>query len=257
LAGIGIDGVFGFAGFYSKDLILESAIGAHTQVGELVYWLGIAAAFMTAFYSWRLIIMTFHGAPRADHHTMDHAHESPLVMLLPLVPLALGAIFAGWYAYDWFAGEGREHFWAGVLAVTPGHDSIEAAHHVDEAYKLLPLVVAFSGIFFAYIFYSLKPTLPAAFARALGGIYRAVYRKYYFDELYDFVFVRGARALGGFLWKKGDEGTIDRFGPDGVAGLAVRIAQRVATCETGYLYHYAFAMVIGVAGFISWFWLKG
>jgi len=103
LAGIGIDGIFGMAGFYSKDLILESAIASNTWYGPVAYILGLVAAFMTAFYSWRLILMTFHGASKADHHVQDHVHESPFIMLLPLVPLALGAIFAGWYAFDWFA----------------------------------------------------------------------------------------------------------------------------------------------------------
>ena len=253
LAGIGIYGVFGMAGYYSKDLILEAAIGSHSWYGTLAYSLGVLAAFMTAFYSWRLIIMTFHGKPRADHHTMDHAHESPWIMLGPLVPLALGAIFAGFLAYDWFAGEGREHFWKAALFVMPEHDSIEAAHHVPTWQKLLPLVVAISGIGLAYVFYIWKPDLPAKTARAFGSLYRLVFNKYYFDEIYDFLFVRTSQKLGLFFWKKGDDGTIDRFGPDGFAALASRIARRVSALETGYVYHYAFAMVIGVAVFIIWF----
>jgi len=256
LAGIGIDGVFGFAGFYSKDLILESAFGSHQWFGELAYVLGIIAAFMTAFYSWRLIIMTFHGKPRADHHAMEHAHESPLVMLLPLVPLAIGAVFAGWYAFDWFGGEARGEFWGNALFVLHEHVSIEAAHHVAEWVKLLPLCVAALGILLAYVFYWMKPELPAKVASAFGALYRLVFNKYYFDELYDFLFVRTARRLGTVFWKTGDDGIIDRFGPDGFAAFAVRIAQRVSALETGYIYHYAFAMVIGVAAFVTWFWIK-
>ncbi|MBV8548319.1 MAG: NADH-quinone oxidoreductase subunit L [Alphaproteobacteria bacterium] len=257
LAGIGIDGVFGFAGFYSKDLILESAIASGTWYGQLAYVLGLAAAFMTAFYSWRLIIMTFHGKSRADHHTLDHAHESPLVILLPLVPLALGAVFAGYCAWNWFGGEGRAVFWGHALFVVPERDTVAAAEHVDEIYKWLPLLMGVSGITLAYVFYAVKTDWPAKCASSLGAAYRAVYNKYYFDEAYDYLFVRTARKLGDFLWKRGDDGFIDRFGPDGVAGAVVRLAQRASAIETGYVYHYAFAMVIGVAVFISWFWLKG
>jgi len=257
LAGIGVDGLGGFAGFYSKDLILESAIASGTGVGRFAYVLGLCAAFMTAFYSWRLIIMTFHGKSRADHHTLEHVHESPFIMLAPLVPLALGAIFAGAYAFDWFGGEGRAEFWKGAIFVLPQHDSIGSAEHVPVFEKWLPLGVALPGIICAYIFYVLKPSWPGQFARALGGLYRLIYHKYYFDEIYTFLFVRPACWLGDRLWEVGDEEIIDGYGPDGFAALSIRIAQRVSAMESGYLYHYAFAMVIGVAAFVTWFWLKG
>ncbi len=257
LAGIGIDGLFGFAGFYSKDLILESAIATGGTIGTFCYVLGLIAAFMTAFYSWRLIILTFHGKPRADHHTMEHVHESPWIMLAPLMPLALGAIFAGWYAFDWFGGEGRAEFWKDAIFHLPSHDPIALAERVPEYEKWLPLGVALPGIILAYIFYVLKPTWPGKVTMALGGLYRLVYNKYYFDELYNFLFVRPARKLGEFLWHKGDDATIDGLGPDGIAALSLRIAQRVSAVESGYIYHYAFAMVIGVAVFTTWFCLKG
>jgi len=256
LAGVGLENVFGFAGFYSKDMILESAIASGKWYGEFAYILGLCAAFMTAFYSWRLIIMTFHGTSRADHHTQEHVHESPLIMLLPLVPLAIGAIFAGWYALDWFGGDGRAAFWGKAIFVLNGHDSVGARENIPEFEKWLPLGVILPGIFFAYIFYMKKPTWPGKVASALGAFYRLVYHKYYFDEIYDFLFVRPARCLGYILWKDGDDGVIDRFGPDGFAGLAVRIAQRASALETGFVYHYAFAMVIGVAAFVTWFWFK-
>ena len=178
-------------------------------------------------------------------------------MLLPLAPLALGAAAAGWYAFDWFGGEGRAEFWKSAILVLPEHDSIAEAHHVDEFYKQLPLIVASSGIVLAYVFYALKPAWPGKVTSALGGLYRLVYRKYYFDEIYDAAFVRPARCLGNILWKTGDNAIIDGIGPDGVAALAVRIARRVSALETGYVYHYAFAMVIGVAAFMTWFWAKG
>jgi NADH-quinone oxidoreductase subunit L len=257
LAGVGLENVFGFAGFYSKDLILESAIASGLWYGKFAYILGLTAAFMTAFYSWRLIIMTFHGAPRAKEHVMEHVHESPWVMLLPLMPLALGAIFAGWYAFDWFGGEGREAFWGKAIFVLNGHDSVGAAEKIPEQEKWLPLAIVLPGIIFAYIFYMLAPKLPGKFAKTLGPIWRIVYHKYYFDEIYDVLFVRTARVLGYVFWKTGDDGIIDRFGPDGFAGLTVRLARRASALETGYIYHYAFAMVIGVAAFITWFWVRG
>ncbi|MDX2027266.1 MAG: NADH-quinone oxidoreductase subunit L [Alphaproteobacteria bacterium] len=257
LAGIGITHVFGMAGFYSKDLILEAALARGTWYGTMAYTIGILAAFMTAFYSWRLILLTFHGKPRGDHHAMEHAHESPWIMLGPLMPLALGAIFAGWYAWDWFGGEGRAAFWGRALFVLPQHDPIEAAHHLPEWQKLLPLVLAVSGIALAYIFYALKTDLPGKTARAAGGLYRLVFNKYYFDEIYDAIFVRGAQRLGVSFWKKGDDGIIDAYGPDGAARLASRVAERLARWQTGYVYHYAFSMVIGLAAFVTWFWVRG
>jgi NADH-quinone oxidoreductase subunit L len=245
LAGIGIPGIFGFAGFYSKDMILEAAWQGG-GAGQFAYWLGVIAAFFTAFYSWRLIIMTFYGSPRADHHTMEHAHESPPVMLLPLTVLAAGALFAGAGGYHWFVGEGREAFWGAAIFVAEGHDRIEMAHKGPEWVGALPLVVGLLGIFLAYIFYVFRPSWPAAWARGLGGVYRLVYRKYMFDELYDAIFVRPAAVLGRFFWKQGDVGVIDAYGPDGVTHLSRDIAGGFSRLQTGYLFHYAMAMLAGV-----------
>jgi NADH-quinone oxidoreductase subunit L len=253
LAGIGIPGLFGMAGYYSKDLVLEAAIGSHTWFGELAYWLGIIAAFMTAFYSWRLLIMAFHGQHRGDHHTLDHAHESPWIMLAPLLPLALGAIVAGAFAYDWFAGEGRHEFWGNALFNREGHDPIEAAHHVAPFYKILPVAAGVLGIMTAYLFYMVKTDWPARVARASGALYRLVFNKYYFDEAYQALFVRPAQKLGYGLWQTGDERIIDGYGPNGVAALAARMGKRVSALQTGYIYHYAFVMVIGLAALVTWF----
>ena len=265
LAGIGIDGVFGFAGFYSKDLILETALARGTQVGMFAYVLGILAAFMTAFYSWRLIFMTFHGKPRATPHVMDHVHESPFIMLLPLMPLAVGAIGAGWFAFDWFGGAHVQEFWKAAIFVLPEHDTIARLNAPDsgemseliERLKPLPMIVASLGIALAYVCYVVKPLWPAKVAKALGSVYRIVYRKYYFDEILDTLFVRTAYYLGKIFWLGGDENFIDRYGPDGIAALSRRIAKRIAVLETGYIYHYAFAMILGVTAFVSWFWFKG
>ena len=250
LAGIGIDGVFGFAGFYSKDFILESALKSHQWFGLFAYVLGILAAFMTAFYSLRLIVLTFHGKARVEHHP----HESPWIMLAPLMPLAAGALFAGAYANDWFAGKGSAAFWHNALFVLPRAAVDEAAPY---ALVFLPLVVALAGMFLAYVFYGAKPTWPSKTAAAFGALYRLVFNKYYFDEMYAFVFVRGAQRLGYAFWKKGDDGVIDRFGPDGVAALAVKLGRRAGALQTGYVYHYAFVMVIGLAGLVTWVWARG
>jgi len=256
LAGIGLEDIFGMAGFYSKDLILESAVASGKWYGTLAYILGVITVFFTAFYSWRLLILTFHGKPRADHHVMEHVHESPWIMLAPLMPLALGAIFAGWYAYDWFAGEARVEFWHGAIFVLPQDDSIAAIARIPEWEKWFPLGVAVPAIALAYFFYMSKPEWPAKIAQSLGGLYRLVFNKYYFDEIYDRIFTQNAFRLGNIFWKKGDDGTIDRFGPDGVAALAGRLAKRVGALQTGYVYTYAFAMVIGLAAFVTWFWFE-
>jgi NADH-quinone oxidoreductase subunit L len=259
LAGIGVPilfGGFGFAGFYSKDMILEAAYQGG-EVGQFAYWLGVAAAFFTAFYSWRLIIMTFYGAPRADHHTMEHAHESPAVMLLPLTVLAAGALFAGALGHDYFVGEARAEFWGSAIFVAPGHDSIEAAHHAPEWIGVLPLFMGFLGIGLAYVFYIFRPTWPAAWATSLSGLYQLIFHKYYFDELYDFLFVRRAFDLGRFFWKRGDVGTIDAFGPDGISSLTRSASAGFSRLQSGYLFHYALAMLVGVLILTTFYLVMG
>ena len=253
LAGIGIPGVFGFAGFYSKDMILEAAFADHSLHGNIAFWLGIAAAFMTAFYSWRLLIMTFHGRPRASEEVMSHVHESPWVMLGPLVVLAIGAVFAGLIGYDAFVGDGREAFWGEAIRVLADNDTIEGAHHVPLWVKLLPLIMAVSGIGLAYVMYMLRPDLPAVAVRIFRPIHAFFFNKWFFDELYDRVFVRPAVYLGYGFWKAGDGAVIDGVGPDGVAAATRNLAKRFSALQSGYLYHYAFAMLIGVVVLATWY----
>jgi NADH-quinone oxidoreductase subunit L len=253
LAGIGIPFVFGFAGFYSKDIVVESAFAAHSAVGQYAFWLGIVAALMTAFYSWRLLFMTFFGAARADRHAMEHAHESPNVMLVPLYVLAVGAVFAGWLGYSYFVGHDAEHFWGESIKVLPQHNSIEAAHHGPAWVGILPLIVGLIGIGIAYGFYIRDPARPAAMAKRWQGLYRFLLNKWYFDEIYDVLFVRTAFWLGRRLWKKGDGAIIDGLGPDGIAARTLNIAQGASRLQTGYVYHYAFAMLIGVVLITSWY----
>ncbi|KZD09857.1 NADH-quinone oxidoreductase subunit L [Oceanibaculum pacificum] len=253
IGSLALAGVPFFAGFYSKDIILESAFASGSQIGHFAFWLGILAAFLTAFYSWRLLILTFHGKPRADHHVMEHVHESPKVMTIPLIVLALGAIFAGFVGYEAFVGDGRAEFWGASILVLEGKDVIEAAHHVPLWVKLLPIVVGAAGIATAYFVYMLRPGTADAIAEQWRPVYLFLLNKWYIDELYDFLFVRPVRWLGRFLWKEGDGRVIDGFGPDGVAFTTRLISQRTALLQSGYLYHYAFAMMVGVVVLVTWY----
>ena len=256
LAGIGIEGVFGFAGFYSKDMILEAAFARGTWYGNTAYGLGLLAAFMTAFYSWRLLILTFHGKARSESHVIEHAHESPWIMLGPLMPLALGAIIAGIVAHGWFAGAADGDFWQSSLFVLPEHLATKE-QHVPLLARIAPLLAALAGIGLSAWLYLRAPALIGVIVKRAGVLYRVVFNKYYFDEAYDFLFVRTLPRLGDLLWSKGDDGGIDRFGPDGVAALVSRASARLRRVQTGYVYHYAFAMGIGLVLLIGWALLRG
>jgi NADH-quinone oxidoreductase subunit L len=210
---------------------------------------------MTAFYSWRLLFMTFHGPFRGDHHALDHAHESPPVMLVPLFVLAAGAIAAGYLGLP-MVEEGRE-FWGESILVLAVHDALEAAHHVPLWVKLLPIGAALTGIAIAYVFYIQRPALPVALAARLGPLYRFLLNKWYFDELYEGMLVRPAKAIGFGLWKGGDGAVIDGLGPDGIAAVTLDLARRARRLQTGYVYHYAFAMLIGVAALVTWYLFAG
>ncbi|MEX2615999.1 MAG: NADH-quinone oxidoreductase subunit L [Alphaproteobacteria bacterium] len=257
LAGIGIPGTsIGFAGFFSKDIILESAFAAHTGVGTFAFWLGIAAAFMTAFYSWRLLFMTFHGAPRCDEDTLAHVHESPRVMILPLFLLAAGALFSGVLGYHFFVGDGMEQFWGESIGILPTHQALENAHHVPFWVKLLPLIVGVVGIALAWWMYIMRPGSGETLAAVLRPFYLLSLNKWYFDEIYDRIFVRPAFVLGRALWKSGDGALIDGVGPDGISAMTVRFSKRASALQSGYLYHYAFAMLVGVVILITWYFLS-
>jgi NADH-quinone oxidoreductase subunit L len=253
IGNLALAGMPPFAGFFSKDIILEAAYGAHSGVGMYAFILGTLAALMTAFYSWRLLFMTFHGAPRADHHTMEHVHESPQIMLAPLYVLAAGAVVAGLLLNGLFVGDGRAAFWGASIFVLPDHDTIEAAHHVPLWVKALPTLVGLLGIGGAYMFYISNPEMPARTVEAFRSIYLFLYNKWYFDELYDRLFVRPAFWIGRMLWKGGDGAVIDGLGPDGIAATTINLARRAGRLQTGYVYHYAFAMLIGVVILASFY----
>ncbi len=255
IGSLSLAGIPFFAGFYSKDTILAAAWASGTAVGRYSFCLGIFTAFLTAFYSWRLLIMTFHGKPRADEETMHHVHESPWVMLIPLFVLALGAAIAGYLAEEYFVGHGRAEFWKGSILVLPGHDSIGAAEEVTGIIQVLPLIAAALGIATAYLCYSIDPAIPARLTLRYRAIYLFLLNKWYFDELYDRLFVKSAFSLGEGLWKTGDGMIIDGIGPDGIAAATRELAREASRLQTGYVYHYAFAMLIGVVALVTWYLL--
>jgi NADH-quinone oxidoreductase subunit L len=255
IGSLSLAGIWPFAGYYSKDTILEASYAAGTGVGLYAYWLGVAVAFITAFYSFRLIFMTFHGKSHADHEVMHHAHESPPVMLWPLVVLAIGAVVAGFLGYNLFVGEGRTEFWRDAILVLPAHDTLAHVEELPFWVGKLPLAFGLFGIFTAWVAYIWQPWLPAWTARAFRPIYLLFLNKWYFDEIYDFLIVRPLMALGAGLWKKGDGGVIDGLGPDGLAATTRRLSVAASRLQTGYLYHYAFAMLIGVVALVSWYLL--
>ncbi len=256
IGSIALAGIPPFSGYWSKDTILEAAWGAGTPFGQFAYVLGVAAAFLTAFYSWRLLILTFHGRPRADEHVMAHVHESPAVMTVPLIVLAAGAIFAGYVGHEDFIGEGMGRFWGKSILLLEEHGALHNAHHVPTTISLLPTIVAVAGIALAYVMYLFAPSLPRLLANRFQGIYRFLLNKWYFDELYAFLFIKPAFWIGNGLWKGGDGAVIDTCGPDGLAAVTRDIARRASALQSGYLYHYAFAMLIGVAAFVTWYIVK-
>ncbi|NQV44326.1 MAG: NADH-quinone oxidoreductase subunit L [Rhodospirillales bacterium] len=253
IGNLALAGIPPFAGYFSKDIVLEAAWASHTGIGQYAFWMGIAAALLTAFYSWRLLFMTFHGAPRADEKVMDHVHESPKSMILPLFVLATGAVLAGVIGYNNFVGESAVEFWGNAILVLDTHPALENAHHVPAWVKYAPLVVGIIGISLAYVMYVKRTDIPGKLAHRFNGIYLFSLNKWYFDELYDRIFVRPAFYIGRNLWKVGDGSLIDGLGPDGISSVVQNLARRAAALQTGYLYHYAFAMLAGVVFLISWY----
>ena len=241
------------AGYYSKDAVIEAAYSGGGSLATYGYLLTLLSAALTAFYSWRLIFKTFHGEPN-DHHAFEHARESPLVMLVPLAVLALGSIVTG-FAFDAvFAGHGAEGFFRESLKFARG-DAAEVGAPWFVA--VLPTVMMATGFLVAWQFYIRRPDLPVALARQQSLLYRFLLNKWYFDEIYDLLLVRPALWVGRLLWKGGDERVIDGLGPDGISARVIDITRSVMRLQTGYLYHYAFAMLIGVAALVTWFMLRG
>lgn len=255
ITGVGIPlTYFGFAGFFSKDAIIESTFAAGTAAGSYAFWMLVIAAAMTAFYSWRLMFMTFYGPAKGDKHTHDHAHESPMVMLIPLAVLGVGAVISGVAGYGVFFGEGvGEWFGSAVYTNHETNHVIHDAHNVATWVKLSPFIAMLSGSLLAWLFYVAKPGIPAALAKRNHGLYQFLLNKWYFDEVYDVIFVKPAMKLGRFLWKKGDGSVID----GGLNGLAMGIipwfTRLAGRWQSGYVFTYALAMILGVGVLITWF----
>ena len=285
ITGVGIPGIdLGFAGFYSKDAIINSAFiaGKTNGISNFAFVAGLLAAGLTSFYSWRLIFMTFHGTakwkhPEAAHLVDDHAshaqiethsepdvshndhgghdaepHESPLVMLTPLILLSVGAIAAGAVFVEMFVGPERGAFWRGVLFNLGGRSVLSQLDSLPMWVTWAPLVVTAIGLFAAWYAYIRHEGMGARIAAQKGIVWSFLYNKWYFDELYNAVFVRGAKALGDLFWKGGDKALIDGLGPDGVATVSYAIGRGTGRAQTGYVYHYAFVMLLGVAGLLSY-----
>nr|WP_319513008.1 NADH-quinone oxidoreductase subunit L [uncultured Cohaesibacter sp.] len=258
LTGVGIPGtILGFAGFNSKDAIIESAFAAQNGMANYAFAMTVIAALFTSFYSWRLIFLTFHGRERMSADVKAHIHESPAVMTVPLMVLALGAVLAGMVFAGYFYGHHYEEFWKGALFTGAENHVMHESHDVPMMVKLAPFVMMAVGFLVAFGFYILSPSTPKKLAERHNWLYKFLLNKWYFDELYNFLFIRGAKGLGSLLWKGGDEGVIDRFGPNGIAARVVALTSRINRLQTGYVYHYAFAMMIGVAILITYSMLSG
>ncbi len=313
ITGVGIPlTTIGFAGFLSKDAIIESAFATGNG---FAFWSLVVAACFTSFYSWRLMFMTFWGKPRGDHHAYDHAHESPPSMLVPLGVLAVGAIFSGMVWYNSFFGDHAkmtaffgmpQHEVAAGDHAAPAATAAEAtatesttaeatateapavdhaapaahdaaagiapqgaifmaadntvmddAHHAPAWVKVSPFIAMLIGLFTAWLFYIRQPSLPGRLAATQPVLYQFLLNKWYFDELYDAIFIRPAKWLGNFLWKTGDGKVIDGA-LNGVAlGLVPRLTRLAGRVQSGYLFHYAFAMVLGIVVLMFWVVLAG
>ena len=252
IGNLALAGIPPLAGSYSKDAIISAAYLSHTPIGTYAFVCTVLAAFLTAFYSWRLLFLTFHGKPRADHHTMEHVHESPMVMIGPLLVLAVGAVFAGFTLNTWFIGHGQDHFWNHAIFNTPHN---EIMHHIEHAplwVEALPLIVAVAGIALAWLMYIVNPALPKKLAKQFPKVYFFLLHKWYFDEIYDRIFVKPLLRLASFSWRVGDATIIDGV-PNGLAAMAGSGSRQMVKLQTGSLATYAFVMLIGVVVLVGVF----
>jgi NADH-quinone oxidoreductase subunit L len=244
------------AGYFSKDAIIEAAYAGHNPMASYAFAMTVIAAALTAFYSWRLMLVVFHGTPHDRHH-FDAAHESPMVMLVPLGFLAAGSILSGFPFQEAFTGHGVAEFFRDSLKFGPDNHILEDMHHVPYAIGMLATIMMGVGFLVAWQFYIRKPELPVELARQQEPLYKFLLNKWYFDEIYDFLLVRPTLWLARILWKGGDGWLIDGFGPDGISARVLDITRGAVRLQTGYLYHYAFAMLVGVAALITWFMFGG
>ena len=256
IGNLALAGIPPFAGFYSKDAIIESAFAAHSAVGMYAFICTVIAAFLTAFYSWRLLFLTFHGQSRVDHHVMEHAHESPYVMLTPLFVLALGAIMAGFATVGAFIGDGQAAFWGASIWTSPDNHVLHHAHEVPTWVKILPIVTAVGGIGLAWVMYIANPLMPMRLANRFRPLYLFLLNKWYFDELYDAIIVRPLMAIARGFWKIVDAIIIDGV-PNGLAEVTSGTSRQTVKLQTGSLAVYAFVMLIGVVVLVGvYLWVR-
>ena len=237
------------SGYYSKDAIIESAFASHAFGHEYAFYLLVFSALLTSFYSWRLIFLTFHGKTRASQDVLSKAHESPLSMTIPLLLLSFGALFSGYLFSDFFLSYELKELWGNSIYTHPDNHILEEIHHSPFWVKKIPLAMMIIGFIVATLFYLLLKNVPSFLSSKLSFIYNFLYNKWYFDELYNFIFVNPLKRIGNFLWLFFDKKIIDGFGPDGISSLVISISRNVSKIQTGYVYHYAFAMLIGL-GFL-------
>ena len=248
---IGSLAIIGFpylSGYYSKESILENAFYASNGIAYFAYLVGILTALLTAFYSWRLLFLTFHGENRSNNKTYDHAHESPLVMTVPLFILAIGSIFSGIFFADYFIGYYKKEFWDNAILLT------ESSHkYLPLTQSLISKSAVAIGILVCVLIYSNNLNRAKNLSYNLDPLYSLSKNKWYVDELYHKVFVLTFFKLANFFWKKGDEKTIDGLGPNGVSWIISKSSSYVSLFQSGYLFHYAFAMLGGLVIILTWF----
>lgn len=252
IGSLALAGIFPFSGYYSKDAILEAAYASSSSAGLVAYWLGIIAAFMTAFYSWRLIIVSFMGDCRASSKVQQHIHESPISMKLPLIALSLGAIFAGMFGVHKLNILDPEcAFWKGSIMVLPNHNTLYNIENIDHIYSYMPLFAGIAGIATAYFGYSIFVKAPYVISSKLRGLYHVLLHKWYFDEVYNSCFVRSAQTIGKMFWRRLDIGLIDGIA-SGLASIAMLLSRGMSIMQSGFIYHYAIVMVFGMFGLLAW-----
>ncbi|MFM7084262.1 MAG: NADH-quinone oxidoreductase subunit L [Hyphomicrobium sp.] len=256
LTGVGIPHIVGFAGFHSKDIIIETSYLAQSS-WHYPFWVLVSAALMTSFYSWRLMFLTFYGETRTNYETYAHAHESPFVMTLPLCVLAVGAIFSGLLFQSYFVGDLKTTFWGNSFPHLLGESEDQKMHLLPEWVVWSPTLAMVFGFLFAYLLYIRLPYIPESLSSHLRPLYLFLLNKWYFDELYDRIFVQPTQGLARFLWQRGDQLLIDGA-INSLASSVVHITKRAVRLQTGYIYHYAFAMIIGIAILLTWvLWNSG
>jgi NADH-quinone oxidoreductase subunit L len=240
-----------FAGFFSKDMILETAYMSNSSFGQYAFYMGILAAFLTAFYSWRLLFVVFYGKTNLSKKDYNHIEEVPKIMSIPLILLAIASVIVGFIGYKYWNMVSQENnFFSNAIFLSEDNNILAEAHNVSLFIKLLPLVVSAAAIFLAYIFYISKPELPKIIASKFQILYRISFNKYYFDEIYHVVFVKNIQKLSLRLWKFWDAKIID-----GIPNLTALICKDklpkiITKFQTGYIYDYALIMYLGVIAFI-------